>query len=223
MARVSLQPVSSYSPYYGCMIMAAAAMIFLGIVAWSGYTLFTQNSEIDKITVDHPTDFPEVLLDTEAVADLRQRLESFEATTLRKQSAEIDLSLHDLNALVAMAPDLGNGTYRDIVRFIGADTENSVLIGQICLPLNRLKFWEGKLRYLVGEASFRVETTSNGPDLRIVGIQIADGQVPEGFIQSQEIWTWLAPYQKDARLAKLLVEIRSVTVTETGVRLTTSF
>lgn len=223
MARVSLQPVSTYSPYYGCVIMAAAALIFGGIIAWSAYTLFTQNSAIDQITVSSPVDFPEVMLDSESANDLKTRLKKFETATLRKENTELSLTLEDLNTLVAMAPDLGNGTYRDLVRFVAAKPEDRLLIGQICLPLNTLKFWEGKLRYLVGEASFRVETTPNGPDLRIVDIQIKDGQVPDGFVQSQELWTWLAPYQKDLRMARMLQAIRSVVVTETGVQLATSF
>lgn len=52
MANPEKDPTGEFSSYYGCYIIAMAALVFIGIVAWSGWTLFSQDKAISLITQD---------------------------------------------------------------------------------------------------------------------------------------------------------------------------
>ncbi len=221
MSRPVKTPVSGFSPYYGCFIMAAAALIFGGIVAWSAYTLLRQNSEIDKITVDAPARFEPAALAPDAETALTGKWAALKQALAANQPADLTLSLDEINAVVAKAPDLGHGTYADIVRFTGTDPEKNLLLADISLPLNALPFSGKPKRYLVGRASFHVEVSADGPDLRIIHLEVPGKDVPEGFVQSQEFWTWIAPYRTDEELAAILKALHSARVTADGVTLST--
>lgn len=221
MSRVVKTPVSSYSPFYGCFIMAAAALIFGGIIAWSAYTLFRQSAEIDTFTVSEPVSFPAFALSTEGQEALHAKGAALQKALASQSEAAIDLSLDELNALVVLAPDLGHGTYTEIVRFTGTDPEKNLLLADINLPLNPLPFSGKGKRYLVGKAHFQVSVGENGPDLRIIHLESPGKTIPTGFVQSQEFWTWLTPYLKDAQIASTLKALRTARVTPQGLHLST--
>ena len=52
MANKEKDPTGEFSSYYGCYIIAMAALVFIGILAWSGWTLFSQDKAISLITQD---------------------------------------------------------------------------------------------------------------------------------------------------------------------------
>jgi len=138
-----------------------------------------------------------------------------------QQPASIHLSIAELNALIAKAPDLGNGTYTTIIHVTGTAPEKNALIADINLPLNQLPFSKSPKRYLVGTATFDVEITEEGPDTRITAINVPGKTVPAGFIESQRVWTWITPFRKDPGLAALLKALRSAKVTADGLTLST--
>ncbi len=221
MAKVVKAPVSSFSPYYGCFIMAAAVLLFAFMVGWSGYTLLKQNAELDKITVAQPPPFPAATLSPEDQGRLEAKWRSVRESVAAGQPARIDLSLAELNAIIALTPDLGNGSYADLVRITGTDPARSALVADVHLPINPLPFADKPKRYLVGRAWFLVEVQQEGPDARIVDLEVPGKPVPDGFIQTQELWTWVTPYRQDAALATTLKALRHVQVTAAGVTLAT--
>lgn len=201
--------------------MAAAALIFGGIVAWSAYTLLRQNAEIEKITVETPAAFAPMRLSEAEEQALAGKWQALRRALEAGQPASLELSLAELNAAVVKAPDLGNGTYADIVRFTGTEPEKNRLLADISLPLNALPFSGKPKRYLVGRAAFQVEVGENGPDLRIVHLEAPGRDIPAGFVDSQSFWTWVAPYHKDAALSSVLKALRSARVTAGGIVLST--
>jgi hypothetical protein len=221
MPTVSKAPVSSYSPFYGCGIIAAAALVFGGIIAWSAYTLFRQDAEIETMTIATPAEFPPLALSPEDDARLMEKLASLRRSINGDQPATLQLSIPELNAILQKTPDLGNGTYAEIVRFTRSLPEKNALLADISMRLNRLPFSNGPMRYLVGTATFTVEVNSEGPDTRITAIEVPGKEVPAGFIDSQHLWTWVAPFRKDPELAALLKALRSVRVTAEGLTLST--
>ena len=74
---ISKQPVSSFHPGYGCVIMLAAMAIFGGIVFWAGYSLLTQNREIDQFTVAEPAAWPTDAPAAASVEAFQGRLTAF--------------------------------------------------------------------------------------------------------------------------------------------------
>ena len=221
MSRPIQEPVSGYSPFYGCGIMVAAAIIFGGIIAWSAYSLFKQNSEIDQFTVAVAS-LPELPpLSPEATQALAAKTAALQKTITAGQPASLSLTLAELNALIASAPDLGNGSYAEIVRFTGTEPEKNQLRAAISLPLNPLPFSGKPKRYLVGTATFQIEVGTEGPDTRIIAIEVPDKTVPPGFIESQQVWTWVTPYRENAEFAAVLKALRSARVTAEGLTLST--
>jgi hypothetical protein len=221
MSRPIKDPVSGFSPYYGCVIIAAAAAIFFGIIAWSAYTLFRQDAEIDQFTIASATLPPRVELSSEETQTLTSKTTSLQQAITNGKPASLSLTLAELNTLVAKAPDLGNGSYADIVRFTGTNPEKKLLLADIALPLNPLPFSGKPKRYLVGKASFQVEVTTEGPDARIIAIDVPGKTIPAGFIESQQAWTWITPYHQDPALSATLKALRSALVTPEGLTLST--
>jgi hypothetical protein len=144
------------------------------------------------------------------------------AATPGAAPAEIELSVAELNAVIALAPDLGNGTYTDVIRVTGTDPEAGGLLADISLPINRLPFQKGDKRHLVGRAVFTVEVHSEGPDVRITSIEVPGREVPAGMVESQHLWTWVAPYRKDEKVASVLKAVRRARVTPQGLTLSTA-
>lgn len=221
MSRPIKDPVSGFSPYYGCVIIAAAAAIFFGIIAWSAYTLFRQDAEIDQFTVasSNLPSLTELSVDDSKV--LSEKTQALQQAIKNGKQGTLTLTIAELNNLVAEAPDLGNGSYADIVRFTGTVPEKKVLLADIALPLNPLPFSGKPKRYLVGKASFQVEVTTEGPDTRIIAIEVPGKSIPSGFIESQQSFTWITPYHQDAALSAILKALRSARVTPEGLTLST--
>lgn len=221
MARIQKVPTGEFSPFYGCAIMSLAALVFGGIIAWSAYSLITQDKAIAVFTVDEPEKMPVVEITPEAKATLTKRFTDFAAAVAAGQGAELSLSVAELNAMLTMAPDSGYGTYTELLRFEKTDPTKSTITGRISLPMNRLKFWEGKKRYLNGHATFLVYVHEEGIDAKVVDIKVPGKEVAEGFVAGMEIWPWVAPYRKIEPLGATLKAVKKVTVTADGITLST--
>jgi hypothetical protein len=214
------QPTASFSPYYGCVIMIAAVLVFAGIIAWSAYTFFVQDKAIAAITVAQPAPLPPADLSGEAKADLEKRLTRFADAAKAGQPADISLTLAELNAMLGMAPDAGNGGYAGSLRLIRTDPAASAIVTQTSLPMNK-KFWEEGHRYLVGEVTFYIYLHEGGPDAKVMDIKVPGKEVEPGLIRDMGRWPWLAPYQSGP-LGPVLKAVQQVQVTPTGVTLSTT-
>jgi len=221
MARVQKVPTAPFSPYYGCAIMLMAVLTFGGIIAWSAYSLLTQDKVIASLTGEHPVALPDKTLAAPARAALEGRLSEFTKAVSAGRSAELRLSLPELNALLVLAPDTGYGSYAEMLHFEKTDPAKNLLIARACLPMNRIKFWEGKKRYLIGGLGFHMHIHAEGVDAKVVEVEVPGKAVPEGFIVGMEIWTWLAPYRGIEPSGTVLKAIRSVKVTADGLTLST--
>jgi hypothetical protein len=222
MARVQKVPTAPFSPYYGCAIMLMAVFIFGGIIAWSWYALVTQDKVIASLTVDDPEPLPRTALDEPARTALEQRLKTFANAAQAGQAAELALSLEELNTLLVLAPDTGYGSYAGLLHFEKTDPGNNRLVARISLPMNHIKFWEDRKRYLNGHAGFNIHVHAEGVDAKIVDVEIPGKEVPEGFIVGLEIWTWLAPYRNLEPIGSVLKAVRQAQVTDTGLTLSTT-
>lgn len=217
MARVEKVPVSGFSPFYGCLIMIMAALVFGGIIAWSGYSLFQQDKAIAAFASDQPQKFAPIDLSPEARAALEKKLADFKAA----QVTEITLSIAELNGLLLIAPDTGYGTYTEMLRFERTEPEKNRIIARVSLPMNHIKFWEDKKRYLNGEAAYDVVVHEGGVDAQVADVKVPGKTVAEGFISGMSTWTLLAPYQKLDAIGPSLKLVKKATVTPEGVTLST--
>jgi hypothetical protein len=217
MARIQKIPTGEFSPFYGCAIMSLAALTFGGIIAFSAYSLFSQDKAIAVFASDTPIKLPPIELSPEARAALEKKLTDFASTAKTGQPAELTLSISELNALILIAPDTGYGTYTDLVRLESFDPKKSTVSGQVSLPMNNVKFWENKKRYLNGQITFHLYIHAEGIDAKVVDVKVPGKEVAEGFITGMEIWPWVAPYRKVEPVGATLKAIQKVTVTADAV------
>lgn len=221
MSNVQKVPTAGFSPYYGCAIMIMAVLIFGGILGWSAFSLFTQDKAIGLITQPEPVKLPPIDLPADARAALEKKLSAFATAVNAGQKGELTLTLAELNGLLLLAPDSGYGTYTDLIRFTGTDPSKNTLTASACLPMNNIKFWEDKKRYLIGALTFNIHTHLEGVDAKVVDVKVPGKDVPEGFIGGMEIWPWIAPYRKVAAVGPYLKAIQKATVTPEGLTLST--
>ena len=222
MARFQKVPTAPFNPFYGCAIMVIAILIFGGIITWSVYSLLSQDKQISQFTQDDPVKLAPQELAPDQKTALQQRLTTFGGDIQAGKAASLKLSIQELNALPELAPTSDYGSYAGMVLLEKTDPAKNILIGRICLPLNRLKFWEGKKRYLVGEASFLAEVHADGVDAKVVDIKVPGKEVPTGFVGGMEVWTILAPYRKIEPLGSILKGIQKVEVIADGVVLSSA-
>ena len=222
MAEPDKQSTGEFSSYYGCYIIGMAALVFVGIIAWSGWTLYSQDKAISLITQDSPVELIQAPLSTQADQALRDRLNQFGAAAKEGKPANLELTVEELNAVIQMAPDSGFGSYREMVKITRLVPGSSQIEADLCLPLKKLKFWEGKMRYLVATGTFQIAVEAEGVDAKLVGVKIPGKEVPDGFVNNLQVWPWVAPYRKQEPLGSILKSIKTAVVKEGTLQLSTS-
>lgn len=217
MSKIQKVPTGEFHSGYGCIIMAAVVGVFGFIVWWGYYTLVTMDAAIAVISQTAPAKLPEV----SAVPELPQKLTDFAALVNASKPANLKLSVADLNALLLLTPDGGNGTYKDMLRVKALDPAKQVLVTDASLPMNTAKFWEDTKRYLVGEVDFTLEMTELGPDAKVSAVRVPGKTVPEEMVKGMAMYGYLGPYQNHATLGPVLKAIKSFKVEADGVVLST--
>lgn len=217
MAKIEKTPTGEFHSGYGCIIMAAAAVVFGFIIWWSWYALHTMDKEFALIAQDQPAKLAEAA----QPPDLAGKLASFSAAVSAGTSAVLKLSAADINALIVTAPDAGNGSYKDMLRVKSFDPAANVVVTDCSLPMNTANFSSGTKRYLVGEMDFKLTITEAGPDATVHAVRVPGKTLPEGMVKGYQMYGFLGPYQTHPTLAPIFKAVKQVKVEADGVLLST--
>ncbi len=217
MAKIEKTPTGEFHSGYGCIIMTAVVAVVAFIVWWSWYSLVTMDKEIGLLTQSTSVVMPQVA----PQPGLEQRLAAFAKAANAGQTVALTLTVAELNALLLLAPDGGNGTYKDMLRVKSLDAAKSLIVTDASLPMNTAKFWEDTKRYLVGEIDFAVEMTALGPDTKVSAVRIPGKTVPEGMLKGMQMYGYLGPYQTHPTIGPVLKAIKQVKIEANGLRLST--
>ena len=217
MAKIQKVPTSEFHSGYGCIIMSAVIGVFGFILWWSYYTLTTMDAAIAAVCQTAPATLPLVA----PVPDLEKKLTDFATAANAGKPAALKLSVADLNTLLLLAPDGGNGSYKDMLRVTALNATKQTLITQASLPMNTAKFWEDTKRYLVGEVDFTLEMTELGPDAKVSAVRVPGKTVQEEMVKGMAMYGYLGPYQNHATLGPVLKAIKKFQVEADGVVLST--
>lgn len=213
MASVQKVPTAEFHSGYGCIIMTAVIGVFTFIVWWGYYTLNTMDAAIAELCQPVPAK----LADVAPVPDLEKRLADFATAANAGKPATLKLSVADLNALLQLAPDGGNGSYKDMLRVKSLDAAKQTLTTDASLPMNTKKFWEDTKRYLIAEIDFTLEMTELGPDAKVSAVRVPGKTVPEEMVKAMAMYGYLGPYQNDKTLGPVLKAIKKFNVEHDGV------
>jgi hypothetical protein len=217
---VQKQPRGPFSPYFGCLIFA---VIFVGgalLLGLAYYSLTSQDAAIAAFTLDAPKVLvPQLPTEVERAAFV-QRVAAFRTAVGEKKAAVLEMGVAELNALIQDAPASDYGGFKEMVCFVSADAEKQELLAEVCLPLNRVKFWEGK-RYAIGQAGLKPMVAEKvGLDLQLKSLTVPGKVVSQDFVDRLMLWHWLTPYTKMEGVGTVLAAISAAEVTATGVKLT---
>ena len=153
----------------GCLILVVFFLL-LGLAFVAGY-YFAQKHEYFS-THHEPLPTSRATIDEEEA--VRARWEAFEKSAKANESARIELTADDLNALIASEPKLSGNAYVTIDGAIGHL--------QISMPLGKGRWFRG--RYVNAQCSVQSGPNGNPEDVRISSI-VVNGQ-PVG----QEALEW---------------------------------
>lgn len=217
MAKIEKVPTSEFHSGYGCVIISAAIGIFAFILWWGWYSLMTMDREIAAISQDKPAEWASIA----PVVDLEQRLAAFAEAAKSGKTATLKLSVADLNALMLLAPDTGNGGYKSMLRVKALDASKNLITADCNLPMNTARFWEDKKRYLVGELDFNTEMAASGPDLRVAAVRVPGKTVPEEFVKGMQAYGYLGPYQTHPGVGPVLKAVQQIKIEADGLMLST--
>jgi hypothetical protein len=208
MAKIEKVPTGEFHSGYGCVIMVAAIGVFGFILWWAWHSLVTMDREIAAISQAEPAKLVEIM----PVADLERRLAAFSTEMQAGRMATLELSVNDLNALVLLAPDTGNGSYREMLRIKAMDAAQNRLVADVSLPMNTARFWDETKRYLVGEIEFQIELTEAGPDAKVAAVRVPGKAVPEQMVNGMQMYGYMGLYQTHPVLGPLLKMIRTAKI-----------
>lgn len=217
MAKIEITPKGEFHSGYGCVIMAAAAGVFLFIAWWMFYHVpVTMDRELAAIAQEAPAKLPDIT----PVPDLQERLSAFATAASAGQKATLKLSVADLNALLLMAPDTGGPGYKDMLRIKSLDAAKGLITTDASLPMNTAKFWEGKKRYLVGEIDFSLEKTALGPDTKVSAVRVPGKKLPDEMLKGMQMYGYCGPFHNDTALGPIFKAITEVKVEADGLLVT---
>ena len=219
MATPLKQPTAPYNPFFGCAILIMIVTVFVGIITWSYYSFSTQDKAIGEFTVDSAVPLTPVKVPEAEVEPLKSVMRDFAEGVTAGKTGALELSIAEINTLLAIAPDTGYGDFTQMVAFKSTNVANQTLQADVCLPMNKMKFWEGK-RYAVGEASFKPDIVKDaGADMKLVELTVPGKPVDPKFNEALAGWYWLTPYQKLESLTPVFKAINKVEVTATGIKI----
>ena len=219
MSKPIKQPTAPYNPFFGCAILIMIVTMVVGVVTWSYYSFSTQDKAIGEFTVDNMVTLNPVKVPEGEVESLKILIRDFAKGVTAGKTGALELSIAEINTLLAIAPDTGYGDFTQMVAFKSTDVARQTLIADVCLPMNKMKFWEGK-RYAVGEASFKPDIVKDaGADMKLVQLTVPGKPVNPKFNEALAGWYWLTPYQKLEALTPVFKAISKVEVTATGIKI----
>ena len=160
----------------GCLILVVFFMLL--VAAFIGGTIYAvrylRTNYFATETVELPASTP-----TEQEQQLaRANWKIFERSARAHQTARIEMTADELNALIASEPKLRGKAYVSI--------ENDAARLQVSFPLDRVRLLRG--RYVNGEGTVQSAPSGNPGDARITNVIINGKAVPD------EPLTWHGPF-----------------------------
>ncbi|MGJ8723139.1 MAG: hypothetical protein ACSHYB_01170 [Roseibacillus sp.] len=203
------------SPFAGCTIIIAAAVMMLFLVGFTIWSLFRVDSEISKFTEKDPvpTAVLEPLQFESEFNDLSRRLDGFRAAVLANQPAELTLSTQDLNLSIAAHHQFEE--LRETFYILSlSPTEAKV---QISYRINGKPIGDTSHRYLNGTFRGKPRLESGQLLIDIDHIDSLKGTVPDEFAAHLSDHQITAPYLKDELLGPIMKKLTSLELSENAL------
>lgn len=200
-----------HTPFAGCSIVIAAAVVMIFLVGFTIWNLFRLNSEIEKFTeseaqITQPLDPLEF---ENEFNDLSRRLDGFHTQLELKQPNSIALSPTDINLAIS-----AHDVFEDLkgAFFVSGITENEMLI-DVAYPMNRAPLSkESGHRYLNGTFHAVPRLTEGQILLDIKSIDSLKGTVPPQFVAQLSEHQITAPYLEHPKLGPLMKQLSGVSL-----------
>lgn len=203
------------SPFAGCTIIMAAAVMMLFLVGFTIWSLFKVDGEISKFTEKDPVPTPvldPVQFENE-FNDLSRRLDGFRAAVLASEPAEITLSTQDLNLSIAAQPQFDE--LRETFHILSISPEGAKV--QISYRINGKPIGDTSHRYLNGTFQGKPRLESGQLLIDIEHIDSLKGKVPDEFAAHLSDHQITAPYLEDELLGPIMKKLTSLELTDNAL------
>ena len=207
-------------PKFGCIAVILLGAFFIGILI-AGILIGNQMSkDIESFTDESPEDVPVERGTPEELAAIRARITGFldRIHSSSHAPAELQLSIRDLNVLVANDNYLGD--LRGTIHF-REFTAPDILKTERSRPMSHIKFWKPR-RYLNAEIDYKLASQEGNISLFTQAISIDGREIPDYFLQKFKSQDMLAPYKKDERFLDALKMLKDARIDGDRIILTNS-
>ena len=194
----------------GCLMFLVVGGWLLALAAWMIWHLVGQVKEVRSFTDPTAQVIAPSAPSGEELAALRARLQAFAIAIEAKQAAQLELSVADLNHLLAAQDPINR--LQDIAK---VEDISDVLRVKVALALNGIPF-SGERLYLNGFISVRPEIKSDSGlvlltrTLEVPGRNLSPG-FTKTYLEANHLdGLALDPLRKDQRLQTILSKITSV-------------
>lgn len=170
----------------GCWAKGFLTLLILGIVAAAvaAYLAFWAVRKVEEYTSLTPMVIPFQKITPEQQQRVKTQVDSFQETLNKGLPAKLALTTADLNAIIANDPGL-NLSGRGSVR-----VENGVLVGQMSIPLEKIKLPGGQKtipgfdgRFLNATVRTQLTVLNGSVSLRILSAEAGGNPVPEDVLR----------------------------------------
>ncbi|MDQ8190927.1 hypothetical protein [Roseibacillus persicicus] len=221
------QKEGQHSPFAGCSIIIAAALMMLFLVGFTIYSLFRMDDEISKFTETSPAATP-VLDPTKfenEFNDLSRRMDGFRTAVLANEAGEEEaqnnpvepvellLSTRDLNLSIAAQPQFLD--LRETFHILSLSPEEARI--QISYRINGKPIGDTSPRYLNGIIHGKPRLESGQVLIDISHIDSNKGSVPDEFAAHLSDHQLTAPYLKDEKLGPVMKKLTSLQLIDDGI------
>ena len=199
------------SPFAGCAIIIAAAVMMLFLIGFTIWSLFRVDSEIAKFTEAEakPTPVLDPVRFQNQFNDLTSRLDNFQDAIMTNEAAEITLSTQDLNLAIAAYSQFDE--LRRTFQVLSISPEGMEV--QISYRINGKPIGDTSYRYLNGTFLGKPRLENGQMLIDIEKIYSQKGTVPDEFAAHLSDHQITAPYLKDEVLGPIMKKLTSVELT----------
>ena len=203
--------------FYGCLTLIVVFLLGTIVVGGVSYYLYqTYKGFVAAYTDDKPRELPKVQATPEQQKQVDGRVQAFNEKTAAGEPVEpLVLTADDVNALIALRPELRNRVYVTI--------DGDKVTGEVSVPLDELELpllpgLEG--RYLNGKATIKVALINDQLVVTLDGLEVRGQAVPEEVMKQLRTKNLAEQFNQDPKTREALSKYESIRVEDGKIIIT---
>ncbi len=199
--------------FYGCLtgVVCLLAMLVAALLG-----LHQLKKMVYQYTDSGPSPMPAVQMSPEQIEKVRQRVEDFrDAVRTGRDTAPLELSAEDVNALIDLDPD-----FRQMKGKLHVAIEGSQLKGRLSMPLTELGLPRFRGRYLNGTAALGISFRDGVLQVFAQELTVKDKPLPMVYMDVIRKHNLAEKIEQEPRAAAALKQLQAIQVKDSRLIIT---